>query len=98
MTAKRYNTYCDQNENRTVIDDDLNNAHIFIAYCGDLEDSIRLKIALNSVTDELNHLHEENKALRKQLQTEHQMLDNAILLERTRMGQNSLKQYKEAIM
>jgi len=97
MTAKRYNTYCDQNENRTVIDDDLNNTHIFIAYCGDLEDSIRLKIALNSVTDELNHLHEENKALRKQLQTEHQMLDNAILLERTRMGQNALKQYKEAI-
>ena len=45
----------------------------------------------------LNELAEENKALRKQLQSEHQMLENAILLERTRMGQNSLKQYKEAI-
>ena len=48
-------------------------------------------------TNLLNELAEENKALRKQLQSEHQMLENAILLERTRMGQNSLKQYKEAI-
>ena len=67
MTEKRYNTYCDQNENRTVIDDDLNNNHIFIAYCGELEDAIRLKIALNSVTDELNRLHEENIALKERL-------------------------------
>ncbi len=48
-------------------------------------------------TNLLNELAEENKALRKQLESEHTMLDNAILLERTRMGQNSLKQYKEAI-
>ena len=48
-------------------------------------------------TNLLNELAEENKALRKQLDSEHQMLENAILLERTRMGQNSLKQYKEAI-
>ena len=48
-------------------------------------------------TNLLNELAEENKALKKQLQSEHQMLENAILLERTRMGQNSLKQYKEAI-
>ena len=48
-------------------------------------------------TNLLNELAEENKALRKQLNSEHQMLENAILLERTRMGQNSLKQYKEAI-
>ena len=40
---------------------------------------------------------EENEKLKQQLQREHTMLDNAILLERTRMGQNSLKQYKEAI-
>ena len=39
----------------------------------------------------------ENEQLKKQLQSEHQMLQNAILLERTRMGKNSLKQYKEAI-
>ena len=45
----------------------------------------------------LNELDSENKSLKQQLKSEHQMLDNAILLERTRMGQNSLKQYKEAI-
>ena len=45
----------------------------------------------------INELAEENKALKKQLNSEHQMLENAILLERTRMGKNSLKQYKEAI-
>ena len=45
----------------------------------------------------LNELHEENQRLKKQLESEHIMLDNAILIERTRMGKNSLKQYKEAI-
>ncbi|MBQ2285181.1 MAG: hypothetical protein II244_05915 [Clostridia bacterium] len=45
----------------------------------------------------LNELHEENRRLKKQLKSEHQMLENAILLERTRMGKNCLKQYKEAI-
>ena len=45
----------------------------------------------------LNELFSENKSLKQQLESEHQMLDNAILLERTRMGQNALKQYKEAI-
>ena len=47
--------------------------------------------------DKLNELNNENKALKKQLETEHTMLDNAILLERTRMGQNSLKQFKESL-
>ena len=47
--------------------------------------------------DKLNAINEENEQLKKQLESEHTMLDNAILLERTRMGQNSLKQYKEAI-
>ena len=42
-------------------------------------------------------LEKENEELKKQLHSEHQMLQNAILLERTRMGKNSLKQYKEAI-
>ena len=45
----------------------------------------------------LNELDSENKSLKQQLGSEHQMLDNAILLERTRMGQNALKQYKETI-
>ena len=50
-----------------------------------------------SVVDILNELADENEQLKKQLQSEHTMLDNAILLERTRMGQSALKQYKEAI-
>ena len=45
----------------------------------------------------LNKLDSENKSLKQQLKSEHQMLDNAILLERTRMGQNALKQYRSAI-
>ena len=48
-------------------------------------------------TNLLNKLVKENKQLKKQLESEHTMLDNAILLERTRMGQSALKQYKEAI-
>ena len=47
--------------------------------------------------DLLNELSTENRQLKKQLESEHQMLDNEILLERTRMGQSALKQYKEAI-
>ena len=46
----------------------------------------------------LNKLNSENKSLKQQLESEHQMLDNAILLERTRMGQNALTQYKDNIM
>ena len=42
-------------------------------------------------------LQKENKTLKQQLESEHTMLDNAILLERTRMGKNSLIQYREAI-
>ena len=52
---------------------------------------------VNQVITELNALHEENQQLKKQIESEHQMLDNAILLERTRMGKNSLIQYREAI-
>lgn len=51
----------------------------------------------DEVINRLNELHEENEQLKKQLESEHQMLENAILLERTRMGQNALKQFKEAI-
>ena len=74
MTEKRYNTYCDQNENQTVIDDDLNNTHIFIAYCENLNDAIRLKTALNSVTDELNALHEENQSLKKKIESKERVI------------------------
>ena len=47
--------------------------------------------------DLLNELSTENRQLKKQLNSEHQMLDNAILLERTRMGKNSLKQFKQQL-
>jgi hypothetical protein len=50
------------------------------------------------VRNRLNQQDKEIKELKKQLETEHQQLKNAILLERTRMGQNALKQYKEEIM
>ena len=85
MTEKRYNTYCDQNENRTVIDDDLNNTHIFIAYCENLNDAIGLKTALNSVTDELNALHEENTHIKNTIK-------EAYNNERTQLGKSVLKQ------
>ena len=51
----------------------------------------------DSYRKDIASLEKENEQLKKQLESEHTMLDNAILLERTRMGQNSLKQYKEAI-
>ena len=47
--------------------------------------------------DKLNELNNENQHLKKQIQSIHTMLDNAILLERTRMGKNCLKQFKETI-
>ena len=50
------------------------------------------------VRNRLNQQDKEIKELKEQLKSEHQMLENAILLERTRMGKNSLIQYKEAIM
>lgn len=62
----------------------------------DNQNNRELKNASQVIT-ELNALHEENQQLKKQLESEHTMLDNAILLERTRMGQSALKQYKEAI-
>ena len=64
-----------------------------------IEDTSKEYGALNQdeVVDELNRLNDENEQLKQQLESEHQMLENAILLERTRMGQNALKQYKEAI-
>ena len=53
---------------------------------------------LRNIVLENENLEKENKELKQQLESEHTMLDNAILLERTRMGKNSLIQYKEAIM
>jgi hypothetical protein len=68
-----------------------------VNYC---EHSFKFKdewLTDKEVVDLLNELAEENKALKKQLQSEHQQLENAILLERTRMGKNCLKQFRDAI-
>jgi hypothetical protein len=51
----------------------------------------------DKATEKIKELEKENEQLKKQLESEHTMLDNAILLERTRMGQNSLKQFKESL-
>ena len=64
------------------------------------EENSKLHIQNDFLKDENQHMRtvlNENKELKKQLESEHTMLDNAILLERTRMGQSALKQYKEAI-
>ena len=97
MTEKRYNTYCDQNENQTVIDDDLNNTHIFIAYCENLNDAIRLKTALNSITDELNALHEENTHLRNDNLKAFALLGDIRALARRLLQQDKLDTIIEKI-
>ena len=40
-------------------------------------------LSLEEVENRLNELSTENRHLKKQLNTEHQQLENAILLERT---------------
>ena len=59
--------------------------------------SMNNELEANSVCELLNKQYEEITRLKKQIESEHQMLQNAILLERTRMGKNSLIQYQEAI-
>lgn len=49
------------------------------------------------LSSKISDLECENEQLKKQLESEHTMLDNAILLERTRMGKNCLKQFRDAI-
>lgn len=49
------------------------------------------------VRNRLNQQDDEIRELKEQLKSEHQMLENAIILERTRMGKNSLKQYQRSI-
>lgn len=49
------------------------------------------------VRNRLNQQDDEIRELKEQLKSEHQMLENAIILEKTRMGKNSLKQYQRSI-
>lgn len=88
MTDKRFILY-EHKDNDYILDNP--NVHLdFIEMLGDA-------LTSEEIVDLLNELADENEQLKKQLHSEHQMLQNAILLERTRMGKNSLKQYKEAI-
>ena len=76
------------------------NVQICINKMNELADENEQLKSSDTITDletKIMKLKQENEELKKQLESEHIMLDNAILLERTRMGQNALKQYKEAI-
>ena len=102
MTEKRFSSY--KNNSRIVgFKDNVTGKHHSsylegIWILNDLwEKNQRIEKHYELLKKENKELKKENEQLKKQLESEHTMLDNAILLERTRMGQNSLKQYKEAI-
>ena len=83
MTAKRFTW----NSKDVMIDDTVTGNQLEVIDITEIDVLLEL----------LNELHEENKELKQQIESDRIMLDNAILLERTRMGQSALKQYKEAI-
>ena len=91
MTEKRFTW----NSKEVVIDDNVTGNQLEVIDITEIDVLIDL---LNELHEENEQLIQENKQLKEQLKSEHQMLENAILLERTRMGKNSLIQYKEAIM
>jgi hypothetical protein len=95
MTAKRFTT------NGYKIYDTFHDGMHWLVNEVEAEEIVaimnNLDIKARERSKALSKLQKENEQLKKQLESEHTMLDNAILLERTRMGQNSLKQYKEAI-
>ena len=67
MTAKRFNSYCDNENIRIRIDDDIKNKEVFHIYFAELEDAIYCKSKLNPILDLLNQLSEENEQLKKDL-------------------------------
>lgn len=95
MTAKRFTT------NGYKIYDTFHDGMHWLVNQVEAEEIVEvmnnLDIKARERSKALSKLQKENEQLKKQLQSEHQMLQNAILLERTRMGKNSLKQYKETI-
>ena len=107
MTAKRFTITQDFEEHHRQIRDNGKiimgcflepQAEPIVKLLNELhEENQHLESHLEMVREQRDKQMEKSKALKKQLESEHIMLDNAILLERTRMGQNSLKQYKEAI-
>ena len=101
MTAKRFTMCYEQNDingwTMSIVDWQTKQPFDYTTYEVHSSSITDTKDEMEDLCLLLNELHEENQRLKKQLESEHTMLDNAILLERTRMGQNSLKQYKEAI-
>ena len=102
MTAKRFTFHHDV-DGIDYIEDESNGICLI---CDELmckvlnrlhEENEQLKSDMRDNYKKHKELLDENEQLKQQLQSEHQMLENAILLERTRMGKNCLKQYKEAI-
>lgn len=97
MTEKRFNIEDGyyQGKSRPIIYDEESSDDYY--FCGDYEDFKSICKQFNDFDIENKNLKKENRELKEQLKSEHQQLENAILLERTRMGKNSLIQYREAI-
>ena len=97
--TKRFNYTCEQIGQHWCIEisDNQTKQPFDVSYSEITDNYSQTKDNVKFIVELLNELAEENQRLKKQLESEHIMLDNAILIERTRMGQNSLKQYKEAI-
>ena len=95
MTAKRFTT------NGYKIYDTFHDGMHWLVNEVEAEEIVEimnnLDIKARERSKALSKLQKENEQLKKQLQSEHTMLDNAILLERTRMGKNCLKQFRDAI-
>ena len=68
MTEKRFNSYCDNENIRIRIDDDIKNKEVFHIYFAELDDALYCKSKLNPILDLLNQLNDENEQLRKQNQ------------------------------
>jgi hypothetical protein len=65
MTKKRFNSYCDNENIRIRIDDDIKNKEVFHIYFAELDDAIYCKSKLNPILDLLNELHEENQSYKQ---------------------------------
>lgn len=63
MTTKRFNSYCDNENIRIRIDDDIKNKEVFHIYFAELDDAIYCKSKLNPILVLLNELHEENQSV-----------------------------------
>lgn len=64
---KRFNSYCDNENIRIRIDDDIKNKEVFHIYFAELDDALYCKSKLNPILDCMNELHEENERLKSDL-------------------------------